>query len=60
MPSATLGVLVELANDRKSNQRPFMLTGLQETVRKVIRVSRLDDFFQIHPSVEAALDSATV
>jgi len=33
----------------------FRLAGLQETVRSIFEISRLDQVFQIFPDVDAAL-----
>jgi len=33
----------------------FMLAGLQETVRSIFEISRLDQVFQIFPDANAAL-----
>jgi anti-anti-sigma regulatory factor len=35
----------------------FFLAGLQETVRSIFEISRLDQVFQIFPDVDTALAS---
>ncbi len=44
----------------KNNQGVFVLTGLQESVKKLISISQLDTILNITPSVSEAKDMLTV
>ncbi len=52
MPSMTIGALVEVANQCKSQQRRLVLVGVTPTVQDVFKVCRLTNFFEIHDCVE--------
>jgi anti-sigma B factor antagonist len=55
MDSAGLAVLIEAMQKVEAYGGKFMLAGLQETVRSIFEISRLDQVFQIFPDAEAAL-----
>ncbi len=52
MPSMTLGVLIEIANRCKSQQRRLILVGVTPTVQDVFKLCNLGSFFEIHDCVE--------
>ena len=51
--SAGLAALIQAM--QKVEGGKFMLAGLQETVRSIFEISRLDQVFQIFPDADAAL-----
>jgi anti-sigma B factor antagonist len=53
--SAGLAVLIEGMQKVEGYGGKFMLAGLQETVRSIFEISRLDQVFQIFPDADAAL-----
>jgi anti-sigma B factor antagonist len=53
--SAGLAALIEAMQKVEGSGGKFMLAGLQETVRSIFEISRLDQVFQIFPDVDAAL-----
>lgn len=53
--SAGLAALIEAMQKVEGYGGKFMLAGLQETVRSIFEISRLDQVFQIFPDVHAAL-----
>jgi anti-sigma B factor antagonist len=53
--SAGLAALIEAMQNVEGYGGKFMLAGLQETVRSIFEISRLDQVFQIFPDVDAAL-----
>jgi len=53
--SAGLAALIEAMQKVEGYGGNFMLAGLQETVRSILEISRLDQVFQIFPDVNAAL-----
>src|SRR5215467_1660400 len=53
--SAGLAALIEAMQKVEGYGGKFMLTGLQETVRSIFEISRLDQVFQIFPDADAAL-----
>jgi anti-sigma B factor antagonist len=55
MDSAGLAVLIEAMQKVEAYGGKFMLAGLQETVRSIFEISRLDQVFQIFPDADAAL-----
>lgn len=57
VPSATLGVLVELANRCRRGKRPLALIRLKPRIREVFRVCSLDTVFAIHDDEAAALEA---
>ncbi len=52
MPSMTLGVLIEISNRCKSQQRRLILVGVTPTVQDVIKLCNLGSFFEIRDCVE--------
>jgi anti-anti-sigma factor len=55
--SAGLAALIEAMQKVEAYGGKFLLAGLQETVRSIFEISRLDQVFQIFPDVNAALAS---
>jgi anti-sigma B factor antagonist len=53
--SAGLAALIEAMQKVEAYEGKFLLAGLQETVRSIFEISRLDQVFQIFPDVDAAL-----
>ena len=53
--SAGLAALIEAMQKVEGSGGKFLLAGLQETVRSIFEISRLDQVFQIFPDVDAAL-----
>jgi len=53
--SAGLAALIEAMQKVEGYGGRFLLAGLQETVRSIFEISRLDQVFQIFPDVDAAL-----
>jgi anti-sigma B factor antagonist len=53
--SAGLAALIEAMQKVEGYGGSFMLAGLQETVRSIFEISRLDQVFQIFPDADAAL-----
>jgi anti-anti-sigma factor len=53
--SAGLAALIEAMQKVEGYGGRFLLAGLQETVRSIFEISRLDQVFQIFPDVNAAL-----
>jgi anti-sigma B factor antagonist len=53
--SAGLAALIEAMQKVEGYGGRFLLAGLQETVRSIFEISRLDQVFQIFPDVKAAL-----
>jgi anti-sigma B factor antagonist len=53
--SSGLAVLIEAMQNVQEYGGKFALAGLQETVRTIFEIARLDQFFQIFPDVDAAL-----
>jgi anti-sigma B factor antagonist len=53
--SAGLAALIEAMQKVEAYGGKFMLAGLQETVRSIFEISRLDQVFQIFPDADAAL-----
>src|SRR6184192_4963502 len=52
--SAGLAALIEGMQKIEAYGGKFLLAGLQETVRSIFEISRLDQVFQIFPDVRAA------
>src|SRR5246127_5104888 len=52
--SAGLASLIQAMQKVEGYGGKFMLSGLQETVRSIFEISRLDQVFQIFPDVHAA------
>jgi anti-sigma B factor antagonist len=55
--SAGLAALIEAMQKVEGYKGKFLLAGLQETVRSIFEISRLDQVFQIVPDVDAALSA---
>lgn len=53
--SAGLAALIQAMQKVEGYGGKFMLSGLQETVRSIFEISRLDQVFQIFPDIDAAL-----
>jgi anti-anti-sigma factor len=53
--SAGLAALIQAMQKVEGYGGKFRLAGLQETVRSIFEISRLDQVFQIFPDVDAAL-----
>ena len=56
--SSGLAVLIEAMQNVVGYGGRFALSGLQESVRPIFEIARLDQVFQIFPDVEAALAAA--
>ena len=56
--SAGLAAFIEAMQNVEAYGGKFALTGLQETVRSIFEISRLDQVFRIFPDVDAALAAA--
>ena len=56
--SAGLAALIEGMQKVEAYGGKFALAGLQETVRSIFEISRLDQVFRIFPDVDAALAAA--
>ena len=53
--STGIGELVGYLGRFRGHERELILVNLNERVRKLLHVSRLDELFPIYPSVEAAI-----
>jgi anti-sigma B factor antagonist len=53
--SAGLAALIQAMQKVEGYGGKFMLSGLQETVRSIFEISRLDQVFQIFPDADSAL-----
>jgi anti-sigma B factor antagonist len=53
--SAGLAALIEAMQKVEGYGGKFLLAGLQETVRSIFEISRLDQVFRIFPDADAAL-----
>jgi anti-sigma B factor antagonist len=53
--SAGLAALIEAMQKVEGYGGKLLLAGLQETVRSIFEISRLDQVFQIFPDADAAL-----
>src|SRR5437660_3012580 len=56
--SAGLAALIEGMQKIEAYGGKFALAGLQETVRSIFEIARLDQIFRIFPDVDAALAAA--
>ncbi|SRR6266404_2626792 len=56
--SSGLAVLIEGMQNVEEYGGRFALAGLHETVRSIFELARLDQVFQIFPTVDAALAAA--
>jgi anti-sigma B factor antagonist len=57
--SSGLAVLIEGMQNVKAYGGKFALAGLQENVRPIFEIARLDQVFRIFPDAEAALAAAS-
>ena len=53
--SSGLAILIEAMQNMGEYGGKFALAGMQETVRSIFEIARLDQVFQIFPDVDAAL-----
>jgi anti-sigma B factor antagonist len=53
--SAGLAALIQAMQKVEAYGGRFLLAGLQETVRSIFEISRLDQVFQIFPDTDSAL-----
>ena len=53
--SAGLAALIQAMQKVEGYGGKFVLAGLQETVRSIFEISRLDQVFQIFPDVDTAM-----
>ena len=53
--SAGLAALIQAMQKVEAYGGKFLLAGLQDTVRSIFEISRLDQVFQIFPDTDAAL-----
>ena len=56
--SSGLAVLIEGMQNVAAYGGRFALAGLQETVRPIFEIARLDQVFKIYPDVDAAFAAA--
>ncbi len=56
--SSGLAVLIEAMQSVEQQGGKFGIVGLQETVRSIFEIARLDQVFRIFPSLEAASAAA--
>ena len=56
--SAGLAALIQAMQKVEAYGGKFLLAGLQETVRSIFEISRLDQVFQIFPDADTALAAA--
>lgn len=56
--SSGLAALIEAMQNVQEYGGKFALAGLQETIRTIFEIARLDQVFRIYPDVEAALAAA--
>lgn len=57
--SSGLAVLIESMQEVEAYGGEFALAGLQEKVRPIFEIARLDQVFRIFPDVDAALAAAS-
>ena len=55
MPSMAIGALVSMWKTIKTDERRFVLVGLQPRVRETLTICRLTTLFEIHETVDEAL-----
>jgi anti-sigma B factor antagonist len=53
--SSGLAVLIEAMQTTEQYGGKFAVVGLQENVRSIFEIARLDQVFRIYPDIEAAL-----
>ncbi len=56
--SSGLAVLIGAMQSLEEEGGVFMLAGAQETVRMILQSARLDQYFRVFPTVEAAVAAA--
>ncbi len=56
--SSGLAVLIEAMQNVAGYGGKFALAGLQESVRPIFEIARLDQVFRIYPDVDSALAAA--
>lgn len=56
--SSGLAVLIGAMQSLEHNGGVFMLAGAQDAVRTILESARLDQYFMVFPTVEAALAAA--
>lgn len=56
--SSGLAVLIGAMQSLEEEGGVFMLAGAQETVRMILESARLDQYFRVFPTVEAAAAAA--
>jgi len=56
--SAGLGAVIEAMREVEAYGGKFAVAGLQETVRSIFKMLKLDQVFSIFPDVDAALAAA--
>jgi anti-sigma B factor antagonist len=56
LPSLALGLLVQMSSKCKARQQKLKLAAVQQQVRQVFAITRLDRVFEFAPSVDAALE----
>jgi anti-sigma B factor antagonist len=55
LDSSGLAVLIEAMQNVDKYGGKFAIVGMQETVRSIFEIARLDQVFRIYPDVDAAL-----
>lgn len=58
MDSSGLAVLIEAMQSVEEYGGTFAIAGMQETVRSIFEIARLDQVFRIYPDVKSALAAA--
>jgi anti-sigma B factor antagonist len=58
MDSSGLAVLIEGMQSVEEYGGTFAIAGMQETVRSIFEIARLDQVFRIYPDVKSALATA--
>jgi anti-sigma B factor antagonist len=58
MDSAGLGVLMNGYVSAQSNHREFFAVGINERIRALLEMTRVDKILKTYPSVEAAQDAS--
>ena len=56
--SSGLAVLIEAMQNVEEYGGKFAIAGMQETVRSIFEIARLDQVFRIFPDVDSALGSS--
>ncbi|MFC1652461.1 STAS domain-containing protein [Planctomycetota bacterium] len=56
MPSLSIGALVAILQQTKKRNQRLMLTNLNDTVRQVLAMCRLDKLFEIYDTPETAIE----